>query len=164
MFSRLRKKSYWNEVGNIDGFHQAVERLGSKTNDLDTDTQYLNSRSVWGDLAELTNISNKSDYEARKWLYNAWKEDRRQVRSSFYATKKIHQSGESAATGAIRFDENIESCQPQTNEQVCSALHFSGYRHIVLCRREDHCQSTVICHFSTREKTEALRKTFLRCW
>ena len=92
MFARFAKADYWEQVGGVSSFHQASEKLGLTAENLDASVQgYSDPVSIWGKLAELTQIPNKHDQEAREWLYHAWREDRREVRSKYYAQKITNQ-------------------------------------------------------------------------
>ena len=92
MFARFRKMDYWSEVGGIEGFHQAVEKLGLNWKKLDEGKHgYTDINSIWGQLANLTELKNKSKYEARKWLYTAWHQNRQEVRTKFLAKVSFDQ-------------------------------------------------------------------------
>ena len=86
MFSRFRKMTYWSEIGEIKGFHDAIEALGSNWQLLDEDAHgYTDISSIWGQLASNTELKNKHTHEARKWLYTTWHRDREGIRTKFYA-------------------------------------------------------------------------------
>lgn len=90
MFQGLTKKSYWEEIGGVVGFHNAVEQLGSKWLLLDEERQgFTRETTIWGTLAQLTTLKNKTSCKARKWLYSMWQEDRNGVKTKFYATKQV---------------------------------------------------------------------------
>ena len=84
----LKKNDYWKQVNGVEGFMAAVKQLGSDYRELEVDSNgYTKSDSIWGRLAELTKISKKDTYETRKWLYTAWTENRRKVRTTFLSTQ-----------------------------------------------------------------------------
>lgn len=92
MFARFRKTDYWGEVRKIEGFHQAVEKLGSNWKQLDEVKHgYTDINSIWGQLANLTELKNKGEYDARKWLYTAWHQNRQKVRTKFLAKMSLDQ-------------------------------------------------------------------------
>lgn len=90
MFSRFRKITYWTEIGGAEGFHNAIEMLGSNWKILDESAHgYTDINSIWGQLAENTQLKNKHTQEARKWLYTTWNRDREGIRTKFYAKMGI---------------------------------------------------------------------------
>lgn len=119
MLARFRKIDYWRGIGHIAGFHQAVEKLGSNWRELDEDSQgYTDANSIWGQLAQLTELKNKHTYEARKWLYNAWHEDRQEVKTKFYAYKEFDQS----SVPSIKTSTKSENQSESSNSQVCNCF------------------------------------------
>ena len=88
MFKIFRKRDYWKSVEDVDGYISAVEKLGPGYRELDvTDQGYAESNSIWGQLANLTKLSENNTYDTRKCLYTVWKYDRRKIRSKFNAKK-----------------------------------------------------------------------------
>ena len=86
MFSRFRKTNYWLQIGEIEGFHEAIEALGSNWKLLDEGKHgYTDDNTIWGQLAANTKLQNKHTCEARKWLYTTWNRNRDGVRTKFYA-------------------------------------------------------------------------------
>ena len=119
MLARFRKIDYWGGVGNIAGFHQAVEKLGLNWRQLDEESQsYTHANSIWGQLAQLTELKNKHTYDARKWLYNAWHENRQQVKTKFYANKGLDQS----SVPSIKTSNKSENQPESSNSQVCNCF------------------------------------------
>ena len=89
MLQRFLKKNYWEEVGGVAGFHNAVEHLGSNWRLLDQEGQgFTKETSIWGQLAQVTDLKKKTCPKARKWLYSVWQEDRHGVRTKFYANQQ----------------------------------------------------------------------------
>lgn len=87
MFARFRK-DYWTSVGDVEGYHAAVEKLGLRYHEMNAKKQtYSDPNCVWGHLATLTKIPTKNVQKTRKWLYTMWKDDRRKVRSLFEAQR-----------------------------------------------------------------------------
>ncbi|CAF4028148.1 unnamed protein product, partial [Adineta steineri] len=82
----LKKFDYWGGVGGVDGYITAVKQLGSDYTKLESDG-CSKLDSIWGRLAEFTKLDNKSTYDARKWLYTAWNDDRREVKTTFLNTQ-----------------------------------------------------------------------------
>ena len=83
-----KKMNYWKDIGEEKGFIAAVNQLGSDWKKLDADEDgCLKPECIWGRLAEFTEFSNKDTYAARKWLYTAWKENRRLIRTTFLSTQ-----------------------------------------------------------------------------
>lgn len=97
MLKRFQKKKYyWKEIEGIDGFHRAVEKLGVSWHQLNEDGQgYHAPNSIWGQLAELTELKNKDSLNVRKWLYQAWRRNTQNVFTSFPGNKQTNQSPES---------------------------------------------------------------------
>jgi len=88
VLSFLKKRDFWTEVGGTEGFIAAVEQLGSDYRELDNRTNgYTKSDRIWGRLANLTKINKKNTLENRKWLFTAWHENRRKVRTLFLSTQ-----------------------------------------------------------------------------
>lgn len=119
MLARFRKMDYWNQIEGIEGFHRAVEKLGSSWRQLEKDEHgykhgYTDVNSIWGQLANLTELKNKHTYEARKWLYNAWHQDRQQVRTQFLAKMLIEQ----VTTAGIEARDNAEGQHEMPNPKV----------------------------------------------
>ena len=48
---------------------------------------YSDSGSVWGKLAECTELKKKDTFDVRKWLYTVWHDDREKVRTKFLKEK-----------------------------------------------------------------------------
>ena len=87
----LKKKDIWTEVGDVEGYTDAVKQLGSDHRELDNERNgYTKSDTIWGRLAELTQISKKNTYETRKWLFTTWHENRRKIRTKFLSTQVLH--------------------------------------------------------------------------
>lgn len=110
MFRRFRKRDYWTSVGGVDGFINAVKKLGSSYKELDVENQgYAEPDSVWGHLANVTNIPEKNTYDTRKWLYTNWRSDRRNVKSKFKVEENRDYSPEHAAGSSsnIKKDDNV---------------------------------------------------------
>lgn len=98
MFRRFRKRDYWTSVGGVDGFLNAVKQLGSSYKELNVENQgYAEPNSVWGQLSDMTNIPEKNTYDTRKWLYTVWRNDRRNVKSTFNAEESLNYSQECTA-------------------------------------------------------------------
>ena len=90
MFKILRKTNYWEEIGEVDGYHKCIEMLGSDWRLLDDKSKgYSDSGSIWGKLAEVTELKKKDTFDARKWLYTVWHGDRKQVRTKFLKIKLL---------------------------------------------------------------------------
>ncbi|CAF1314555.1 unnamed protein product [Adineta ricciae] len=88
VMNKSKKKDYWNDIGNEEGFLAAVSQLGSDYKMLDAKGEGCqNADGIWGRLAELTKLDSKSTYDARKWLYTVWNNDRRKVRTTFLRTQ-----------------------------------------------------------------------------
>ncbi|CAF1143019.1 unnamed protein product [Didymodactylos carnosus] len=88
VFKFLKKKEYWTEVGGVEGFMAAIRQLGSDNRELeDKSNDYSKSDSIWGRLAELTQISKKDTFDTRKWLCTTWHDNRRKIRTTFLATQ-----------------------------------------------------------------------------
>lgn len=84
VLSFLKKKDIWSEVGGVDGYLDALKQLAPDYRQLDnTSSGYTKPDSIWGQLAELTQISNKNTIQTRKWLFTAWHENRRKIRTTF---------------------------------------------------------------------------------
>ncbi|CAF1638467.1 unnamed protein product, partial [Rotaria magnacalcarata] len=67
---------------------RALRQLAVDYHELDnTTTGYTKPDSIWGQLAELTQISKKHSNEARKWLFTSWHENRRKIRTTFLSTE-----------------------------------------------------------------------------
>jgi hypothetical protein len=88
VFSFLKKKDYWTQVGGVEGYMAIVKQLGLDYKELNIKTNgYTKLDSIWGRLAELTQIPNKATYEVRKWLNTTWHGNRRKVRTTFLSTQ-----------------------------------------------------------------------------
>ena len=86
MFKKFRRRDYWKLIGGVDGFINALDKLGIDYKELRSTNQgYAEPNSIWGQLANVTDIPEKDSYDTRKWLYTVWKDDRRKVRSKFKA-------------------------------------------------------------------------------
>lgn len=84
----LKKKDYWAQVGGVEGYIAAIEQLGSGYRELDSKNNgYTKSNSIWGQLAQHTQMSKKDTYESRKWLYTTWHENRRKIRTTFLSSQ-----------------------------------------------------------------------------
>ena len=130
MFARFRKTDYWKSVGDVAGFLGAVDKLGPKYRQLDGDKQgYVQANCIWGQLAELTEIPNKNTYETRKWLYNAWKEDRRKVWSTFYANKTPGQLPQATIETLPDLKIDSESANSQVGSRAYSSSLYQSYTH-----------------------------------
>lgn len=115
MFARFRKVNYWEDIGGIEGFHEAIETLGSNWRLLDNNERgYTDVNSIWGQLADSSRLKNKHTYEARKWLYNAWTQNRQNVRTEFYAKMGFDQS----PTHDIQTQENAKNQYEIANSKV----------------------------------------------
>ena len=88
VLSFLKKRDYWKEVGEEERYLATVKLLGLDYREFDDEGNgYTKLNSIWGRLAALTNISNKNTFEARKWLYTAWHDNRRKIRTLFLSTQ-----------------------------------------------------------------------------
>jgi len=106
MLARFRK-DYWTAVKGVEGYHAAVEKLGPRYHEMNTERQtYNDPNCVWGQLANLTNIPTKNVYKTRKWLYTMWKDDRREVRSLFEAQRAPTNSQEVSNKPRIAMVDN----------------------------------------------------------
>ncbi len=115
MFSRFRKTDNWSEIGEIKGFHEAIETLGSNWKFLDEiDHGYTDINSIWGQLAGNTKLKNKDTYETRKWLYTTWKRNRDEVRTKFYTKMGI----DSPTTRTIETEDNGKNQNESSNSKV----------------------------------------------
>lgn len=84
----LKKTDHWSQVGGVQGYIDAVSQLGSDYQQLDLQSiGRTKSDDVWSRLASFTTIPKSDSYEARKWLFTAWHEDRRKIRSTFLGMK-----------------------------------------------------------------------------
>lgn len=119
MLQRFLQKNYWEEIGDVAGYHRAVEQLGSKWHLLDQERQgFTKDTSVWGQLAQLTDLKKKDCSKARKWLYSVWQEDRRGVKTKFYATKQTY---DLPATSRNVLDQEDGAYAP-IGRKVCDIL------------------------------------------
>jgi len=88
VLSFLKKKDYWTDVGGVEGFIAAVKQLGSDYRELNgIKNCYSKSDSIWGRLAQLTQLPNKDTYDARRWLCTTWQDNRRKVYTTFLSTQ-----------------------------------------------------------------------------
>ena len=111
--SKQKKKDYWADVGNEEGFLAAVSQLGADYKQLDVKGEGCQKPDgIWGRLADLTKLANKKTYDARKWLYSMWKGDRRKVRTTFLSTEVTDvlsaDSHESSADIANKTSQNTD--------------------------------------------------------
>ena len=84
----LKKTDYWSQIGGVQGYIDVVKQLGSDYQQLDLQrTARIKSDDVWSRLASFTTISKCDTYETRRWLFTAWHEDRRKIRSTFLTMK-----------------------------------------------------------------------------
>lgn len=115
MFARFRKVNYWADIGETEGFHEAIEKLGLNWRLLNEPEQgYTDANSIWGQLANNTRLKNKDTYDARKWLYNAWTQNRQEVRTTFFAKMDFGQS----PTLEVSSEENAKSQPDISNSKV----------------------------------------------
>jgi hypothetical protein len=112
----LKKKDYWSEVGNEEGYINAVKQLGCTSRELnDNKNGYTKSDSIWGQLATFTKIPKKDTYETRKWLYTTWHDDRRNIRTTFLSTEVTESVA--ANTHQSSNDDNLDN---KAQEQMVS--------------------------------------------
>ena len=84
----LKKTDYWSQIGGVQGYIDAVNQLGCDYQQLDLQSiGRTKSDDVWSRLASFTAIPKSDSYETRKWLFTAWYEDRRKIRSTFLSMK-----------------------------------------------------------------------------
>ena len=84
----LKKKDLWSEIGGIDGCLAALRQIAADYHDLDNrNIGYTKSDTIWGRLAEASQFLKKNTYENRKWLFTAWQENRRKIRTAFLKTE-----------------------------------------------------------------------------
>jgi hypothetical protein len=77
----------WDDVGGVDGYIGAVNTLGDDYQEMDKKgVSAKNINSIWSRLAAALSLKNQ-DEDTRKWLKLVWKDDRRKVRTTFYASK-----------------------------------------------------------------------------
>ena len=96
MLKRFTKTDYWKEIQGIEGFHLAVEKLGTTWQKFNENGQGYNAPdSIWGQLAQMTEIENKNTLNFRKWLYHTWHRNSKYVYSSFPDNKWLIQSSHS---------------------------------------------------------------------
>lgn len=96
MLKRFKKKDNWKLIGDVQGYMNAIDKLGLDWQRLDQSNEsYADSSSVWGQLANFTNMKN--NYEVRKWFYTVWREDRRQLHTRYVAEKSPLLSLQNAA-------------------------------------------------------------------
>ena len=120
VFSYLKKRDFWTEVGGTEGFITAVRELGSDYHQLNNKAiGYTISDSVWGRLADLTQINKKNILDNRKWLFTTWNEDRRKVRTMFMSTQ---------VNDLLPSNTN----QLSHNDDVADALHVTTVSCVVL--------------------------------
>ncbi len=61
MLKLFKQMDYWKNVQGVEGFHAAIEKLGTTWNQLNEDRQgYDAPDSIWGQLAQMTEMKNKN--------------------------------------------------------------------------------------------------------
>lgn len=120
VLSFLKKRDFWAEVGGTEGFIAAVKQLGSDYRELNNKAiGYTSSDSIWGRLADLTEIKKKNILDNRKWLFTAWNEDRRRIRTMFLSTQVDDLSPSNTN-------------QSSHNDDVANTLHVTTVSSVVL--------------------------------
>lgn len=77
----------WHDIGGVDGYIAALNTLGDDYMQMEKQgSSALDINGIWGRLAVALRLENH-DEDTRKWLKLVWKDDRRKVRSVFYASK-----------------------------------------------------------------------------
>jgi hypothetical protein len=77
----------WEDVGGVDGYINAVNTLGEDYQEMEKKrVSTKNINGIWSRLAAALSLENQNE-DTRKWLKLVWKNDRRKVRSTFYALK-----------------------------------------------------------------------------
>lgn len=115
MFKILGRTNYWQEIGEVNGFHSCIDMLGSDWKLLDDKSKgYSDPRSIWGKLAEYTELKKKDTFDARKWLYTVWHGDRKEVRTKYLKTKLLDAWQKSSAV--------VENDQSPSSEQKVGFL------------------------------------------
>jgi hypothetical protein len=92
MLKLFKQMDYWKNVQGVEGFLAAIEKLGTTWNQLNEDRQgYDAPDSIWGQLAQMTEMKNKNTLNARKWLYHTWKRNGKKVFKTFPGNKALAQ-------------------------------------------------------------------------
>lgn len=110
MLKRFRKKDNWNSIGDVQGYLAALNKIGSLCQYLDAPNQgYAEPNSIWGQVADQTDMPNKNTYDVRKWLYTVWKDNRRNIRSLWYLQRSIDGSPEDKQSSGNSIKDGIAS-------------------------------------------------------
>ncbi|CAF1403939.1 unnamed protein product [Adineta ricciae] len=132
--SKSKKKDYWADVGNGEGFLAAVGQLGADYKQLDAKGEGCQkSDGVWGRLAEFAKLDNKATYDARQWLYTMWKGDQRKVRTTFLSIQVTdvlpdgsHESSDNITNKASQNSDKVELCPVTVDINIASEPKQKG--------------------------------------
>jgi hypothetical protein len=88
-----RKVSMWNDIGDVKGYHSAIDKLDepiiAQLLDKNIPGDYREPNSIWGLLSGTSNLERGNSLKNRTWLYTVWRDDRRNVRTSYKPAQEV---------------------------------------------------------------------------